>query len=284
MKPPPDFLFFSDLDGTLLDSDTYEATGAVEALACLKQSGIPLIFCSSKTFEEQRFYQQKFDIHAPFIVENGSAVCIPEGYFPGLSVKPDFTREGFDFFLIAHADAAFVQSTLRLISLETGLDIEGYADVDDEEIIRATGLAPEKVAAARKRLFTETLLKPGITAPETIVSALNLYLGEHGLALVRGGRFFSVQSARADKGRAVQWLSDLYHQVFGARIFTVAAGDSNNDLTMLAAADKAFLIVKPSGKWEDIDLPDVLRIALAGSLGFDYAVKSVFSNKEWQKE
>lgn len=171
----PAFLFFSDLDATLLDSDTYEATGAMEAIAQLKHKGIPLVFCSSKTFEEQRFYQQKLGIHAPFIVENGSAVCIPEGYFPNNPQQPHFRQEGFEFFLLAHTDAPAVQAALRLISLETGLEIEGYADAEDAEIMRATGLSLEKVAAARQRMFTETLLKPAITAPDTVVALLKQY-------------------------------------------------------------------------------------------------------------
>ena len=42
---------FSDLDGTLLDHDTYGYEPARPALALLGRKNIPLILCSSKTRE-----------------------------------------------------------------------------------------------------------------------------------------------------------------------------------------------------------------------------------------
>ncbi|MCG7852909.1 MAG: HAD hydrolase family protein, partial [Methanosarcinaceae archaeon] len=46
------YVVFTDLDGTLIDHDTYSYKAARPALAALKKQGIPLIFCTSKTRAE----------------------------------------------------------------------------------------------------------------------------------------------------------------------------------------------------------------------------------------
>ncbi|HHJ53507.1 MAG TPA: HAD-IIB family hydrolase, partial [Caldithrix abyssi] len=67
------WVVFTDLDGTLLDAQTYSYLPALEAIQLLKEKHIPLIFCTSKTFSEARALQQQMGISDPFIVENGSA-------------------------------------------------------------------------------------------------------------------------------------------------------------------------------------------------------------------
>jgi len=69
------YLIFSDLDGTLLDEDTYSFQEATEAIEFLKEKEIPLILCSSKTRFEMELYREKMDIMTyPFIPENGGAI------------------------------------------------------------------------------------------------------------------------------------------------------------------------------------------------------------------
>jgi len=49
MKKP---VFFSDLDGTLLDARTYSFDAALPALGILRARRVPLVVCSSKTRTE----------------------------------------------------------------------------------------------------------------------------------------------------------------------------------------------------------------------------------------
>ena len=72
------YLVFSDLDGTLLDTDTYDFTPAKEAIAFLKKQHFPLILCSSKTKAEIEVYHKRMGLKTcPFISENGGAIFIP---------------------------------------------------------------------------------------------------------------------------------------------------------------------------------------------------------------
>lgn len=47
------YVVFTDLDGTLLDSETYSCEKSLAMINRLKESGTPLIFCSAKTRVEQ---------------------------------------------------------------------------------------------------------------------------------------------------------------------------------------------------------------------------------------
>ena len=72
---------FSDLDGTLLDHDTYGYEPARPALDLISSKKIPLILCSSKTRAEMTGIRQQLKLEDPFIVENGGAVYIPRKTF-----------------------------------------------------------------------------------------------------------------------------------------------------------------------------------------------------------
>jgi len=46
------YITFTDLNGTLLDSDTYSFKKAGEVLACIREKRLPLVAVTSKTAEE----------------------------------------------------------------------------------------------------------------------------------------------------------------------------------------------------------------------------------------
>jgi mannosyl-3-phosphoglycerate phosphatase len=74
-------IIFTDLDGTLLDYDTYSFEKALPALQLLRERDIPLIISSSKTAKEVVFYREQLENDHPFISENGGGIFIPKDYF-----------------------------------------------------------------------------------------------------------------------------------------------------------------------------------------------------------
>jgi len=71
-------IIFSDLDGTLLNQDTYSFNEGQKALKLLKKYNIPLIFATSKTRAEIEFWRKKIGNNDPFISENGGGIFIPK--------------------------------------------------------------------------------------------------------------------------------------------------------------------------------------------------------------
>lgn len=256
---------FTDLDGTLIDHHTYETLKSIYAIQKLTAYRIPLVFCSSKTFAEQVFLQRQLDINQPFIFENGSAAAVPSGFFPEQVYRATRHEDGYNIVVFAHADASVLHPVLRQFEA-----IKGYADASDAELSAATGLAGDALRRARDRWFTETLLTP---LSEDEAGQLNMILQPAGFVLSRGGRFYTVQSAKVNKGKAVQWMMDVFRQTAPATPCFAAVGDSPNDAPMLRVVDIPFLVQRPDKSWADMDIPDVIRIKGVGPAGFSAAVQ-----------
>ena len=78
----PQLVLFTDLDGTLLDHDTYTAEPALPALDIISRRHIPLVVCTSKTAAEIQKLRDSIGNSDPFISENGGGIFVPENYFP----------------------------------------------------------------------------------------------------------------------------------------------------------------------------------------------------------
>ena len=78
------FLVATDLDGTLLDHDTYDHSPARPALEALRAAGVPLVLVTAKTRAEMRSLGPALGATA-VVVENGGAVCasFPDALAPG---------------------------------------------------------------------------------------------------------------------------------------------------------------------------------------------------------
>ena len=89
-------LVYTDLDGTLLDHNTYSFLSARPALNQLRFQRISLIFVTSKTRSEVEGWRERLNNQDPFVVENGGGVFIPKAYFP-FPVQGAKPSDGFDF-------------------------------------------------------------------------------------------------------------------------------------------------------------------------------------------
>jgi mannosyl-3-phosphoglycerate phosphatase len=252
---------FTDLDGTLLEEDTYAFDKTLPYLEGLKNKGVPIVFCSAKTRAEQEVYRQRSGIRDPFVVENGNAVFIEEDYFD-FRFPYDQEREGY---LLLEYGISYdrIREALQKVRSVIGVNFKGYGDMNAAEVASATGLEIEEAGRAKRREYEETIT----TQLEAFdVEKLQQALQSQGLRFTRGGRFFSV-SAHTDKGRAVQALSMLYRRTYGS-ILTIGIGDSWNDVSMLSMVDIAFLVQKPGETWEEIDLDRAIRVEGVGPYGW----------------
>lgn len=256
---------FSDLDGTLIDHHTYTIQDSEAALRILVDEAIPLVFCSSKTFAEQVYLQRQFGILQPFIFENGSAAAIPVGFFSTKMYSPDRFEEGYEIVVFAHADS--IQLNTCLLQIE---GIKGYQQASDAELSTATGLSGTALGRARERWFTETLLS---SLDEQGLKEVKNFLLPLGYTLSQGGRFFTVQSAQVNKGKAVVWMMEQFRKAFGRHTCFAAIGDSPNDVPMLEVVDIPFLVQKPDQTWAKVDLPHLIHLKAVGPKGFSAAIR-----------
>lgn len=256
MLPP--LIVFTDLDGTLLDHDSYSHAAADPALARLRAAGVPVVLASSKTAAEiapQRAALGFADV--PAIVENGAGVLeagaeAPEtvGDYPALRAALDALPEGLR--------ARFT----------------GFGDMGPEGIAEATGLPPEGAALAARRMHSEPGLWHGTPAEREVFLAA---LAEKGVAAREGGRFLTLSFGGTKAGHLAE-IAARY-----GTPFAVALGDAPNDVEMLEAADLGIVIANP----HRAPLPPlkgeaegrIRRIAAPGPKGWNAAMERVIKER-----
>jgi len=248
MTTTPKLVIFTDLDGTLLDKNTYSFEPAKPALDLIKRRGIPLILCSSKTRAEIELYRKKLDNHHPFISENGGGVFIPNDYF---SFPFRFEREIEAYFVLEFGTFhSQIIKVLDEIKKETGLPIKGFSDLTEEELESLCGLSLKEAEFAKKREYDEPFI---IEGGEREVKMMRRKIEEKGMSYVWGGRFHHILG-KNDKGKAVGTLKKLYEKEFPS-VSTVGIGDSLNDLPMLLAIGRSIFL-----KGEGTHLPETLSL------------------------
>ncbi len=235
----PELVIFSDLDGTLLDHHTYSWDAARPALERCKALGVPVIICSSKSRAEIEHIRREMGNDHPFISENGGGVYIPAAVFP----PPDSSHSGPFWVLKLGIPHDKLRKALEKIREETGVEIAGFSDMDDEELAKLTGLEGDALERARQREFDEPFTIRNET-PEK-VSQVQEAIQKLGLVYTKGGRFHHI-TGNNDKGRALWKIMELYKS-FNRLAKSVALGDSLNDLPMLHAADISILVKKSDG-------------------------------------
>jgi mannosyl-3-phosphoglycerate phosphatase len=152
-------IIFTDLDGTLLDSETYSYEKSLTAINRLKESDIPIIFCSAKTRAEQEVYRRELGLSHPFIVENGSAIFIPRAYF---SFPFDYHKAVDDLLAIELAiPYSRVKKLLAKIRKEHDFRFRGLGDMSAAEVAEITGLNIEFAKLAKHREYDEPFRRGG---------------------------------------------------------------------------------------------------------------------------
>lgn len=238
------YLIFTDLDGTLLNGETYDYQAALPVLALLAQRQIPVIPVTSKTRQEVEGLRQAVGLREPFIVENGSAIYIPK--LPKDSVPfalPEGEDEGDYRVLSLGCNYVTARAGLKAIAQDLGRPLKGFGDWTVDQVAQMTGLAPEDAKQAKAREFSEPFMTPKNVTPEDLRQAVE----DMGFRVVLGDRFSHLIGGEAGKGEAVRQLVALYQSVIPEPLVTIGLGNSPNDLAMLEVVDHPVILPGENG-------------------------------------
>ena len=263
-------LIFTDLDGTLLDSQDYSFDEALPALERVRQRRIPLILCSSKTRAEIELYQTRLKIDEPFVSENGGALFIPWGYFRRVPERSE-KRERYR---VMEFGIPYRKIREGLSEVAAGLDVRliGFGDLEAEEISSLLNLSIAEAELARKREYDEAFYFPDKPNQEQM-RLIEKRFNQAGLRLTTGGKLFHLHGDH-DKGRAVASLIRMYRNNWTDEFMTIGLGDSLSDLSLLEAVDVPVLLKKEDGSYQEgmpVELK-VHRTSQAGPRGWNRAV------------
>ena len=268
--PHQRLIVFSDLDGSLLDAETYAWEEARPAVDTLRRLDIPLVLASSKTRGEVVLHARAMGLKTPFVAENGGVVVVPEGYF-GHTVPGSVRDDGFDVMPLGVPRRDLVRA-LGEMALKIGARVRGFASLGLAEVQRLTGLSGGAARLALDREHDE----PFVMEDEENVAALSAAARDRQLKITRGGRFFHLTGG-SDKGRAARVLMGLF-EAAGRRLSSIGLGDAPNDLAMLTAVQQPIVIPRPDGTADPAlakALPGAQVAPRPGPAGWNQAVLSV---------
>ncbi|WP_241505883.1 HAD-IIB family hydrolase [Parahaliea mediterranea] len=252
-------LVFTDLDGTLLDHHNYSYADAMPRLRALERMGIPVMPVTSKTRAEIEQLRSELGNRHPFVVENGAAVFIPEGYF---AQAPAGTR-AYDGYWVREFAPPRSRWLELLASMEAAYsgEFSSFFRLGTRGIMALTGLPEARARQANQREYSEPVHWIG---RESRKQRFRADLEAAGATVLQGGRFLAV-SGNTDKGRALRWLRGC----FPAPVTDLAAGDSGNDSAMLEAAETALLVRSPAHAFPSLQRSEgVIRSRAMGPAGW----------------
>ena len=270
------WLVISDMDGTLLNHYDYRVKAALPMLEKLESAFIPVIFNTSKTFSELKDWVDLLNNKHPFIVENGSAIYIPEDYFSE-KFKTEFLSDariesgyrvlltGIDILLIAEYVKKIKPDAIDLTrcGLQQAMDI--------------TGLNKAEAMAAQNRQFSVPLMFQDDAKQQAFAEQAK----HDGFGILKGGRFLHILGL-CDKGSSMHILKKLYELQYQKTYGLIVLGDSPNDLAMLEQADSPVIVKSPSSHSIVIDHQAVFyskREAPEGWVeGIDFALANIKFN------
>jgi mannosyl-3-phosphoglycerate phosphatase len=232
-------IIFTDLDGTLLDDETYDFKPALTALKFIRSRKIPLILVSSKTRAEMEFYRKELSVEDPFIVENGGAIYFPTS-FP---LPDDYPFEIVDEYREVLIGTPLAVLSERISALEEQFRFRCFSELNVEEAQRAS-----------VREFDEPIVVDGAFDEDLLCKRAR----ELDLECVYGGRFLHLFCG-GDKGKAVDEILTVYRRQ-GYPVISIGLGDSQNDMPMLWAVDKAVVMQTRNGGYiEGLNHPDLVN-------------------------
>ena len=237
---PRRLVVFTDLDGTLLDHETYSYAAAAEALDLLAEQNIPLVLCSSKTRAEIELLRLDLRLSHPFISENGGGVFLPRGYF-SVTLREARRLEGYEVIQLGAPYWQLVE-TLHRVASQLGIQVVGFSDMSPEAVAKECKLTVLEARLAKMREYDEPFRF--VQASAAAQSRLFAALHRAGLRCTRGGRYHHVTGV-ADKALAVRTLKSLYARAWG-QVLAVGLGDSPSDLSLLREVDIPVIVRNPA--------------------------------------
>jgi mannosyl-3-phosphoglycerate phosphatase len=274
--PTPNFVIFTDLDGTLLDYSSYGWRAAGPALRLLRRYHVPLVVVTSKTRAEVSLFLRAIGRRDPFVVENGGAIYIPSGYFPFEIREAQPALRGWQRVALGSRHAV-LRKALVSAAKRARVRVRGFGDMSAREISKLTGLKLAHARLARLREYDEPFLLEG--ADRHAWSRLRQEILRSRLTATRGTRFYHISGA-GDKGRAVRLLIRWFRSAYGNGLHTVGLGDNPIDIPLLRQVDVPILVPVPGKRYDPETLKAVQglqRAGRAGPFGWNRAVLSVLN-------
>ncbi len=258
----PAILLFTDVDGTLLDREGRYAVSSDEIARA--KDRVAVILASSRTILELSRNQRDLGLDGPLVAENGAVVALP--WSDALSDVGAYEEiDGRKWCVVAvGAPVPELRAEARTVADSLGAR---YVDQGEAEpdIGRRYSLA----------------LRPPPGHDASTLEHLADALRRRGRSVASGGAWLCVTGG-ADKGRGVRTVLDCYKRLARPVGIVAAAGDGDNDVPLLLAATRRFVISRDDGTWHPAlrALPRVECVPIPGIAGWREVIRQLAAPQE----
>ncbi len=266
-------IVFTDLDGTVLDRETYSWEAARPALAWLKDQAVPWVMVTSKTRAEVQHWRRVLGNVHPFVVENGGAIFVPRSYF-NRTIPGAIRRSDYEVIELGKPYADLVWG-LVAASRASGCRVRAFHEMTAREVSAACQLPLDLAVLAKRREYDE----PFEIIDTERTNELEAAIHAQGLLCIRGDRFHHV-CGRHDKGAAARLLAGLFCEFYGQQTVTIGLGDSLNDAALLRTVDVPVIVRSRHVRALLQHVPNAFVTDCQGPEGWNEAVFDILRNQE----
>ena len=252
-------LIFTDLDGSLLDRDTFKFDKISKFIKDLISKGIFIIPNSSKTKVEIEKFNNDLDEDLPFVVENGAAIYNLNLINSSFPEKISLSREINEIIEIFD----------NKISSKYKSKCKFIKDLTSDKQSEIFGLPKDKVKLAINREYTIPLIFEGSKIQKTdLFKSVN----NVGLSLQEGGRVINLCD-KISKSKAMKNVVKIFKKISKEELITIGVGDNFNDLDMLKNSDIPCLVFNDKFTMEKININNCLVSKKPAPEGWEEVVK-----------
>lgn len=227
-------IFFTDLDGTLLNNDKQVSSLTYEALQKWTSAGHKLVLCSGRALDSVIHVRESLALTFPnmyLIGCNGGEIydCSTNTQLMRLSLSIDTAKE---VFAIAKAHDIYIQtySDTHILAQKEGPELTYYRRAVHTPYVITDHFTDYLDKEPCKCLAIDLESHERLEAFRLDVQAR---LGDRLSVLYSSPRYLELFPASSGKGAAVKWLCNYLKLPLS---HSLAAGDELNDLSMLEAA------------------------------------------------
>ena len=253
-------IIFTDLDGTLLEKNTFNFDSIKDYFKELISSGIIIIPNSSKTESELSDFNRQCNLNLSFIAENGSSIHGLNLLHKDLPTKVLMSRSIDKIYNIFNEN---IHSVLKQ-------KITFISKLKKKEQEKILGLPLNKLSLAMNRMHSIPIQFSGNEKERNnLIKTLN----DVGLSIQSGGRIMNICD-NVDKSDAMSKTVELITNKTNNESIIIGVGDNQNDLEMLKKSDYPCLVKNDNFDSSLINIDNLIKSSEPSPQGWADVIKT----------
>ena len=260
MNQKKQIIIFTDLDGSLLDKNTFEFDEIEDYFRELISLGIKIIPNSSKTEAELSDFNNRYNLNLSFIAENGSSIHGLNLMHKNLPEKIILSRSADEIYNVYN----------QKITPELKAKITFILRLKLKERKEIFGLPLDKMRLAVKRDHSIPIQFNGTEIEKNeFIKIMN----DSGLTIQTGGRIMNICD-NVNKSKAMSKTMELINKEIDNEIITIGVGDNQNDIDMLKHSDYPCLVKNNSFDSSLLNIDNLIKSTEPSPRGWADVIKT----------